>query len=142
MWASIFSCLSFVHANVVIAIDGQRAIGVYCDQEEAGVGVDEVGLVACIEVVDDGSFIEMGELGHVIGLVEFGWIDLINLVKVCLNLRAILKLNNHSAIMQVLYYPASNERLFRVFHPNISFAGEVILAFDGRYPVLTLSELI
>lgn len=31
-----------------------------------------------MEIVDDGGFIEVCELGHVVGFVELGWVDLVD----------------------------------------------------------------
>lgn len=35
-------------------------------------------MVALVQVVDDGCFVEVSELGHVVGFVEFSGIDLVD----------------------------------------------------------------
>ena len=39
-------------------------------------GVDELGLVAALQVMEDRSIIEVGQIDHVITLLKLGWIDL------------------------------------------------------------------
>jgi hypothetical protein len=40
--------------------------------------VDELGLVAALQVVEDRSIIEIGQIDHVITLLKFGRVDLTN----------------------------------------------------------------
>lgn len=42
--------------------------------------VDQIRLISGVEVVDHGSLIQVRKLGHIIGLVELGRVDLVDLV--------------------------------------------------------------
>jgi len=42
-------------------------------------GIDELGLVANLQVVEDRGIIEKGQVGHVLTLLELGRVDLTNL---------------------------------------------------------------
>ena len=54
-------------------------VGVHHHTEEARVGVDELGLVTDLQVVEDRGIIEEGQVGHVFALLELGRVDLPNL---------------------------------------------------------------
>jgi hypothetical protein len=41
-------------------------------------GVDELGLVAALQVVEDRSIIKVGQIHHVITLLKLGRVDLTN----------------------------------------------------------------
>merc|ERR1712107_251467 len=47
--------------------------------EEAGVGVDQLGLVAGLQVPEDGGVVEVGQVDHVLALLELGRVDAANL---------------------------------------------------------------
>ena len=53
--------------------------------------VDEVGVVTLPEVVEHASFIEVRETSHVFNLLKLGWVHLLSVADVHLNL---LKRNN------------------------------------------------
>lgn len=80
VWLRVFACAPLVHVDIVSSVDWQGAVGVDCDKEETRVSVDEIGLIPSSKIVDNGGFIEMCELGHVIGLVKFSWVDLVDAV--------------------------------------------------------------
>jgi hypothetical protein len=46
----------------------------------------QVSQIACVKIMDHGSFIQMSELSHVISLVKFGRIDLVDVVGIDLSL--------------------------------------------------------
>lgn len=54
--------------------------------------IDEVCLVAKVEVVHYGSFIEVGELSHVISFVKLGWVDFVDVVGVNISFLGKLRL--------------------------------------------------
>jgi|TARA_R110002003_G_scaffold37_18_gene2242 hypothetical protein len=72
----------------------------------------------------------MRELGHVVGLVEFGGIDLVDRVRVDLLLGAIVALHEQPPIGQLFYDPASDEGGCRIPKPDIALAREVVLSLD------------
>lgn len=45
-----------------------------------GTDIDQVGLVSGMQVVNHRGFVQMGQLRHVVCLVELGRIDFVNLV--------------------------------------------------------------
>ena len=57
-------------------VDGEPLVRVDGDTEEAGVGVDQLVLVPDHRVPQDASVTEEGEIGHVLGAVELGRVDL------------------------------------------------------------------
>jgi len=90
----------------------------------------EICLVTHVEVVDDRGLVEMCEFSHVVGLVEFGGIDLINGVGIDILLGAIVTLDQDPSSRQVLYNPPADKSRGGISKPNITFAREVILALD------------
>jgi hypothetical protein len=74
----VLSVTTPVYVNVLVGVDRERRVGVNGDEEEPGVGVDEVGHVSRVEVMDDRSLVEVRQLGHVVGLVEFGGVHLVD----------------------------------------------------------------
>lgn len=48
--------------------------------------VYQIGLIASVKVVDNGGFVKMGELRHVVCFIEFARIDFINVVRLNLAL--------------------------------------------------------
>lgn len=83
-----------------------------------------------MEVVNNGGLVEMRELCHVVGLVEFGWIDLVDSLGVDLLLGAIVALYQKPAGWEFFYYPTSDEGSGRVPKPDITLPREVVLALD------------
>ena len=43
--------------------------------EQPWVGVDHLGLVASLQVPEDRGIIEVGQVDHVLALLEFGWVN-------------------------------------------------------------------
>merc|ERR1719412_1450515 len=70
-------------------------VGVDNNHEETRVGMDHLGLVAGLQVPEDGSVIEEGQVDHVLDLLELGWVDLANLS--CL-VGELLVTNGHNAL--------------------------------------------
>jgi hypothetical protein len=95
MWFSVFAALPFVHVDVFVAVDGERTVRVDCNQEKTRIGLNrlvskynslqifetyiyEISLVPHVYVVDNGGFIEVSQLSHIICLIKFGWIDFVH----------------------------------------------------------------
>merc|ERR1719376_1141479 len=57
-------------------VDGETLVGVDGDTEEAGVGVDELGLVPDHRVPEDASVSKEGEISHVLRHIKLGRVDL------------------------------------------------------------------
>ena len=49
------------------------------NHEQTGVGVDKLGLVASLQVPEDGGVIEEGQVDHVLNLLKLGRVDLADL---------------------------------------------------------------
>ena len=92
--------------------------------------IDKICLVTHMEVVDDRGLVKMCEFCHIIGLVEFGGIDLINGVGIDVLLGAIVTLDQYPPPWQILYNPSPYERRCWISKPDIALAREVILALD------------
>ena len=43
--------------------------------EQPRVGVDHLSLVAGLQVPEDGSIVEEGQVDHVLALLELGWVN-------------------------------------------------------------------
>ena len=57
-------------------IDGVPLVGVNDNTEEARVGVDELGLEADLQVVEDRGIIQVSQVSHVLALLKLGRVDL------------------------------------------------------------------
>ena len=68
--------LADVNLHGAKGVDGVPLVRVDGDTEEAGVGVDQLVLVPDHRVPQDASVTEEGEIGHVLGAVELGRVDL------------------------------------------------------------------
>ena len=68
--------LAQVHFNYSWGVDRVTLIGVNHNAEKARVGVDHLGLEAHLQVPEDRSIIEEGQVGHVLTLLKLGRIDL------------------------------------------------------------------
>ncbi|KAF2646480.1 hypothetical protein P280DRAFT_12060 [Massarina eburnea CBS 473.64] len=98
--------------------------------------VYQVGLVPHVQIVDDRRLVQMRELGHVVGLVELGRIDLVDRVGLDLVLLAIVALDQQQAVGPRLDDPATHEGRLRVPQPDIALAREVVLALNGAHLVV------
>ena len=97
----------------------------------------------------------MGQLRHIVGLVELGWVHFVDALGVDITLllssvntspnctlssttyRAIVTLNAYPVLIKVFHYPSLDKRLFWVLKPNITLAGEVVLALYPLDRILT-----
>merc|ERR1711971_737949 len=50
-------------------------VGVHHNDEQAGVGVDQLGLVVGLQVPEDRSVVEVGQVDHVLALLKLGGVD-------------------------------------------------------------------
>ena len=125
MWLGLFPSPTPIHVDVFSGVYGKRTVGIYRDKEQAGIGLNsvsersvggggtthiyQIGLVSHVQVVDDGGLVEMCELGHVVGFVEFGGIDLVHRLGVDVVLLAVVTLHEQTPSRQVFDDPASDE---------------------------------
>ena len=58
------------------SIDGVPLVGVNDNTEEARVGIDQLGLEADLQVVEDRGVIQVSQVGHVLALLKLGRVDL------------------------------------------------------------------
>merc|ERR1711970_1616738 len=58
-----------------VGIQGVTLVGVHHHREETRVGVDELGLVASLQVPEDRSVVEVGQVDHVLALLKLGRVD-------------------------------------------------------------------
>merc|ERR1719494_1380500 len=72
--------LAHVELHGAEGVDGEPLVRVDGDAEEAGVGVDQLGLVPHHGVPQNAGVSEEGEVGHVLGHVELAGVDLADLV--------------------------------------------------------------
>jgi len=72
---------SLTKVDLADSVGVKRITLVWVDNnnEETRVGVDKLGLVTGLQVPEDGSIIEEGQVDHVLNFLELGWIDLATL---------------------------------------------------------------
>merc|ERR1719210_1120606 len=58
-----------------VGVERVALVGVDNHDEEARVGVDQLGLVAGLQVPEDGGVVEVGQVDHVLALLELGRVD-------------------------------------------------------------------
>merc|ERR1712012_213266 len=58
-----------------VGVEGVPLVRVDDNHEQARVGVDQLGLVAGLQVPEDGSVVEVGQVDHVLALLELGRVD-------------------------------------------------------------------
>merc|ERR1719420_768414 len=75
----LITSLSQVDLAAPVGVQGITLVGVDNNNEETRVGVDKLGLVTGLQVPEDGSIIEEGQVDHVLNFLELGWIDLATL---------------------------------------------------------------
>ena len=73
--------LSNVQLHGAEGVDWEPLVRVDGDTEEAGVGVDELGLVPDHRVPEDASISKEGQIGHVLRHVKLGRVDLADLLR-------------------------------------------------------------
>ena len=71
--------LADVHLDDRVGVDRVAPVRVDHHAEQARVGVDELGLVAGLEIPQDGRVIEVRHVGHVLTLLHLGRVDLLEL---------------------------------------------------------------
>merc|ERR1719394_1775478 len=72
----LITSLSKVDLAAPVGVQGITLVGVDNNNEETRVGVVKLGLVTSLQVPEDGSIIEEGQVDHVLDFLELGWIDL------------------------------------------------------------------
>ena len=63
-----------------LGVDRKSLVRIDHDTKEARIGVNELALIARLEVPQHGWFVEIGQVGHVLALFKLGWIDLMDLL--------------------------------------------------------------
>merc|ERR1712004_846095 len=58
-----------------VRVEWVALVGVDNHDEETGVGVDQLGLVAGLQVPEDGRVVEVSQVDHVLALLELGRVD-------------------------------------------------------------------
>merc|ERR1719234_1569558 len=58
-----------------MGIERVALVGVHHNDKQAGVGVDQLGLVAGLQVPEDRSVVEVGQVDHVLALLKLGGVD-------------------------------------------------------------------
>ena len=128
MRLGVVSTSTFIHFDVIAAIDRQWHVRVNCHQEKPRVCVDQIGLIPLVEIMDHTSLVQVRELSHIVSFVELGWVDLVYVLCMFIALTAIIALYSQHAIGQVFDHPAFDECLLLISQPDIALSGEVILA--------------
>ena len=72
----LVSPLSQVHLHHSWGVDGEPLVGVDHHAEQAGVGVDQLGLVPGLQVPEDRGVVQERQVSHVFALLELGRVDL------------------------------------------------------------------
>lgn len=96
MWLGVFSCSASVRIHYVFCVYRQGTIGIDGYKEETRVRLEtislwllkldatpyvyQIGLIASVEVMNNGGFVEMRKLRHVVCSIEFGGIHFIDAV--------------------------------------------------------------
>ena len=79
VWPTLIPPFADVQLHGAESVDGEPLVRVDGDAEEAGVGVDQLVLVPHHRVPENAGVAEEGQVGHVLGAVELGRVDLANL---------------------------------------------------------------
>merc|ERR1719430_2020275 len=61
-----------------VGVEGVPLVGVDNNHEQTRVGVDELGLVASLQVPEHGGVVEVGQVDHVLALLKLGRVDATN----------------------------------------------------------------
>ena len=76
MRGNLIPSLTQVQLHHSGCVDGKSLVGINHNTKQSRVGVDELGLIASLQVPIDRGIIEKGQVCHVFTLLKFGWIDL------------------------------------------------------------------
>merc|ERR1719270_1179328 len=75
----LITSLSKVDLAAPVGVQGITLVGVDNNNKETRIGVDKLGLVTGLQVPEDGSIIEEGQVDHVLDFLKLWRIDLANL---------------------------------------------------------------
>jgi hypothetical protein len=78
---NFISPLANVPFDDSLGVDRIPLVGVDDNAEQARVGVDELGFVTDLQVVEDRGIIQEGQVGHVFTFLKLGRVDLPNLLR-------------------------------------------------------------
>jgi len=76
---NFISPLANVPFDDSLGVDRIPLVGVDDNAEQARVGVDELGFVTDLQVVEDRGIIQESQIGHVLAFLKLGRVDLANL---------------------------------------------------------------
>merc|ERR1719397_701362 len=62
-----------------VGVDGISLVWVDDNHKQARVGMDHLGLVAGLQIPEDGGVVEEGQVDHVLAFLKLGWVDPANL---------------------------------------------------------------
>jgi hypothetical protein len=79
MRRDLISPLAQVNLHNALGVNWEALVWVDDNAEETRIGVDEPGLEADLQVVEDRGIIEISQVGHVLTFLELGRVDLANL---------------------------------------------------------------
>ena len=77
----LVTSLAEVHLDHLGGVDGEPLVRVDHHTEQARVGVDQLGLVASLQVPEDGGLVEEGQVSHVLALLKLRRIDLAEILR-------------------------------------------------------------
>ncbi len=93
---------SMIHSHIIFCVYGKRAVRIDGNQKQAGIRlleistnyfyleqlayIDQIGLVSCVYIMNNGCFIKVCQLSHIVCLIEFCWIDFLHAFRVNLPL--------------------------------------------------------
>merc|ERR1712004_964100 len=75
MWWALVPPLAKVDLAHPVGVERVTLVGVDNHDEETGVGVDQLRLVPGLQVPEDGGIVEVGQVDHVLALLELGRVD-------------------------------------------------------------------
>jgi len=78
--SELLTTLTSVKPDHVVGVNGEEAVGVDGDAEKARIGVDNLGLIAKLEVVEHSGLRQVTKLGAVIDTVELGGIEALSIL--------------------------------------------------------------
>jgi len=141
--SDLAASLTTVQIDHEVSVDGEQLVRVDHDTEKSGVGIDDVTLVSLAEIVQDGGLTQVGQLTTILNTVELGWIHLVDLVLLELELLALLASDNSYSSRRAENL-SGNEASFLVRDPGhllVSEGGDREARVSGVLAVLVIVGL-
>ena len=110
--------------------------------------------------MDNRSFIQMGELSHIVRLVKLCGVDFLHAVRMNISLlkqgqympiftkyaihtyASIIALHQQLTVVRFFYHPAPYESCLWISEPNVAFSRKVVFALDCPYPLPVSLKLL